>query len=252
MAEATLRRIGGHERQHVWLNLDMGAALEVRGQAAEGLTRYQQALAIGERALSPNDPDLVRIHGNMVNVLVELGRPAEALLHSDRAIAIGLKTLGSEHPALALQLSNRGEILNGLGRWEEGRVSCARAMALWEKQLPKDHLFFSYSLTAIGISYLGEGKPALAVAPLERALRIRLEKEPSPGHVGETQFALARALWDSGESRARAHALGVDAQTSYLKMAKMTKKQAEVAGWVAKHPATVATSRVSGARRAGD
>jgi serine/threonine-protein kinase len=221
----------------------MGGALEVRGLPAEGLTRYQQGLAIGERALPPNDPDLVRLHGNMVNVLVELGRPAEALLHSDRAIAISLKTVGSEHPLLALHFSNRGEILNELGRWEEGRAACARAMAIWERQLPKDHLFFSYSLHAIGVSYLGEGKPGLAVAPLERALRIRLGKEPSPGHVGETQFALARALWDSGESRARARALAVDAQTSYLKMAKMIKQQSEVATWLAKHAAPVAVAR---------
>jgi tetratricopeptide (TPR) repeat protein len=201
----------------------------------EALARHQQALAIAERALRPDDPDLMRIHGNISNALIGLNRPGEALIHSDRAIEIGRKAVGADHPQLALQFSNRGEILNQLGRWEEARASCLRAIALWEKQLGKDHPFLGYALYAIGIGYLGEGKPAVAVAPLERALRLRIGKEPSPAHIAETEFALARALWESGQQRDRARTLALSAQGRYSTMATLRKQEVEVVAWLAKH-----------------
>ncbi|HEX3695170.1 MAG TPA: serine/threonine-protein kinase [Polyangia bacterium] len=235
MAEAILRRIGGHERLQIWMNTNLGAALEVSGQPAEALARHEQALAIAERALRPDDPDLVRVQGNISNALVGMDRPVEALIHSDRAIEIGRKALGADHPEMAIRYSNRGEILNQLGRFEEARASCLRAVALWEKQLGKDHLYISYALNAIGLSHLGEGKPAMAVVPLERALRIRLDKEPSPGHIADTEFALARALWESGQHHDRARTLALSAQGRYSAVSTLKKQEAEVVTWLAKH-----------------
>jgi tetratricopeptide (TPR) repeat protein len=243
MSEATLRRIGGHERLQVWMNTNLGGALEESGQPNEALARHQLALAIGERALRPDDPDLMRIHGNISNALIGLNRPGEALVHSDRAIEIGRKAVGADHPQLALQFSNRGEILNQLGRWEEARASCLQAIALWEKQLGKEHPFLGYALYAIGLAYLGEGKPALAVAPLERALRIRVSKEPSPAHIAETEFALARALWESGQQRDRARTLALSAQGRYSTVATLRKQEAEVVAWLAKHTPPAVSAR---------
>ena len=243
MSEATLRRIGGHERLQVWMNTNVGAAFEESGQPNEALARHQQALAIGERALRPDDPDLMRIHGNISNALIGLDRPGEALIHSDRAIEIGRKAVGADHPQMALQFSNRGEILNQLGRWEEARASCLRAIALWENQLGKDHVFISYALYAIGMGYLGEGKPAMAVAPLERSLRLRIDKEPSPAHIAETEFALARALWDSGQYHDRAHTLALSAQGRYSAVATMKKQEVEVAAWLSKHTLPAVSAR---------
>ncbi|HXI60608.1 MAG TPA: serine/threonine-protein kinase [Polyangia bacterium] len=243
MAEATLRRIGGHERQQVWMYTNLGSALEVSGQPAAALSRHQQALAIAERALRPDDPDLVRVHGNLSNALVALERPVEALFHSDRAIEIGRKALGADHPEMAIRYSNRGEVLNQLGRFEEARASCLRAMALWEQQLGKDHLLLSYALQAIGLSYLDEGTPALAVAPIERALQIRLAKEPSPGHIAETEFALARALWESGQHHDRARTLASSAQARYTAVPAMKKQEGEVVTWLATHRLPAVSAR---------
>ncbi|HXI57230.1 MAG TPA: serine/threonine-protein kinase [Polyangia bacterium] len=235
MSEAILRRIGGHERLQVWLNNNVGAALEMNGRADEGLAHAVRALTVGQRAFSPDDPDLMRVEGTLTNVLIALKRPEEALAHSDRGIEIGRKTLGADHPQVVKQISNRAEILVQLGRWDEARAVATRAMVLWERQLGQNHLFLSYALQSIGLSYLGEGKPVLAVAPLERALRLRLEKEQSPAHIAETEFALARALWDSGQQRDRARALAASARARYARITTMIKREDEVAGWVTRH-----------------
>ena len=243
MSEAMLRRIGGHERWQVWLNLNYGSALEASGRAEEALERLFQAQAIGERALRPGDPDLRRVQNSLSNSLIDLERPVEALAHSDRAIEIGRKTLGPDHPEMALQFSNRAEILVQLHRWDEARASANRAMALWEKQLPKDHLFLSYGLTGVGLSFLGQGKPALAVAPLERALRIRLDKEPSPRWIAQTEFALACALWDSGQQQDRARVLAASAHDRYSKIPTLKKRQDEVTTWLSKHGPRAVSAR---------
>ena len=243
MSEAALRRIGGHERWQVWLNLNYGSALEASGRPEDGLARLFQAQGIGERALRPGDPDLMRVQNSLSNSLIDLERPVEALAHSDRAIEIGRKTLGPDHPEMALQFSNRAEILVQLHRWDEARASANRAMALWEKQLPKDHLFLSYGLTGVGLSYLGQAKPALAVAPLERALRIRLDKELSPIQIAQTEFALARALWDSGQHHDRARALAASARARYATIATMKKHQDDVSVWLTKHGSEAVSAR---------
>jgi hypothetical protein len=50
------------------------------------------------------------------------------------------------------------------------------------------------------------------VAPLERALNIRVDKQAAPELVGETRFALARALWSRESARPRAIALATAAR----------------------------------------
>jgi serine/threonine-protein kinase len=164
-----------------------------------------------------------------------MGQSEEALSHLDRAIALLRKGLGSEHPEIAPLISNRGEVLNALGRYEEARRSFEMARGIWERELGPDHPYMSYALTGIGISYLGEGKASNALAPLEQALKIRLVSEPEPAERAETTFALARALWASGQSRARSRILAEEAQTSYER-ASVTNEAASVKSWLRAHP----------------
>jgi hypothetical protein len=65
----------------------------------------------------------------------------------------------------------------------------------------------TYPLLALGVSHVGLGQYREALPSLERAARIREAKEASPGRKGEVHFALGRALWGSGQDRARALAM---------------------------------------------
>ncbi|HEY6477100.1 MAG TPA: tetratricopeptide repeat protein, partial [Polyangia bacterium] len=236
-AEAILRRLGGHELQQAWLLNNLGAIYEIQGEREQALRAQQEGLALKERALGHDHPDVGISEGNLAVVLEALGRNQEALEHVDRSIEILENGLGAGHPDLATQLNNRGEILNALGRSRDARASFEKARIIWERELGLDNRNLAYALTGIGVSYLFEGDWPNAIFPLERAFKIREAQETDPSRRAETRFALARALWESGRDRARARALAEQARESYAK-AEVKTKLGEVDTWLHVHGAT--------------
>ena len=231
-SESVLERLGGHELEHAWLLNNLAVVEGTEGRREEALRAHMEALALKEKVRGPDDADVGISEGNIAIVLEDLGRNQEALGHVDRAIDILGKGMGFEHPDVATQLSNRGEILNALGRYRDARQSFERARIVWERELGLDARILAYALTGIGVSYLGERDAVSAVAPLERAWKIREAKESDPEQRGETLFALARALWDSERDRQRSEALAQDAREAYARVSG-TAKAADVQAWLA-------------------
>src|SRR5450432_1351345 len=230
-ADAVLRRLGGHDLQRAWLLNNLAGIEGLEGHKEESLRSNEQALALKTKAWGPDHPDVGISEGNVSVALEDLGRNQEALAHVDRSIEILRHGLGAEHPDVATQLLNRGEILNALGRYREARGSLEGARIIMERELGLDHRNLAYVLTAIGVSYLGERDATSALAPLERAWRIREAKESDPERRGVTRFALARALWDSERDRTRAASLAQAARVAYGE-AGDEAKVAEVESWV--------------------
>src|SRR4029078_10940251 len=141
-----------------------------------------------------------------------LARTEEALSHRDRAIPLIEDGFGAGHPVLATELNNRGEILCALGRQRDARQSFERARIIWERELGLEDRNLAYALTGIGVTYLAENDAASALAPLERAVKIREGHEVEPSRRAETRFALARALWETNRDRIRARALAEQAR----------------------------------------
>jgi hypothetical protein len=75
-------------------------------------------------------------------------------------------------------------------------------------------------------------RPREAIDLLERALRIRTATEEPLPLRAETSFALARALWDSGRDRSRAHQLAETARAD-AEQADDAEAVAEIARWLA-------------------
>jgi eukaryotic-like serine/threonine-protein kinase len=235
-ADAILQRLGGHDLLHAWLLNNLGGLYEIQGEWEASLGMQQQGLVLKEKALGPDHPDVGISEGNLSVVLTALGRNQEALEHVDRSIEILENGLGAGHPDLATQLNNRGEILNALGRSRDARASFEKARIIWERELGLNNRNLAYALTGIGVSYLSDGDAASAIVPLERAFKIREAQETDPSRRAETRFALARALWESGRDRARAHTLALEARASYAK-AEIKVKLAEVDSWLQVHAA---------------
>jgi serine/threonine-protein kinase len=233
-ADAVLRRLGGHELLRAWLLTDLGTMYYLEGDKEASLAANEKSVALKEKALGPDHPDVGISEGNLAIALQLAGRDQEALTHVDRSIALLENGLGAGHPELAVQLSNRGETLNALGRYREARQSFERARIIWERELGLENLNLAYALTGIGISYLAENNPASALVPLERAFKIREAQETDQGKRGETRFALARALWDANRDRARARTLAEEARESFAKTAAKTNI-AEVDSWLVAH-----------------
>lgn len=241
-SQATLHRIGGHERLQEWVENNAAILYHMQGRYPEAVAAYRRAYQLSASTLPADDPDVGRPLGNLAMALSAAGRPGEALGYNERAVAILRKALGAGHPEVVMHMSNRGEILNALGRYVEARDLFTTALASWAKELPAEHPNFGDSLTGIGQSYLGEGTPEPALAPLERALLIREKIRAEPSQVSETQFLLARALWDSRRDRDRALALARSAKEGYGDQSWWRDKVAAIDRWLAAHPQAVPTA----------
>ena len=183
------------------------AACEAIAQAA--LQAQQQALALKEKALGHDHPDVGVSEGNIAVELAGLARNQEALTHVDRAVALIENGLGASHPVLATQLNNRGEILDALGRQREARQSFERARVIWERELGLEDRNLAYALTGIGITYLArERSGQRAGAAGARATRFARRTRWIRSRRAETRFALARSLWEANRDRARARDAG--------------------------------------------
>jgi tetratricopeptide (TPR) repeat protein len=209
---------------------DIGCVYTLEGKQEEALRALEEGLALKQKALGRDHPDVGLSEANVGLVYLGQGRSQEALAHLDRAITLQESSLGGGHPELAMSLSNRGETLNALGRHREARASFERASAIWQRELGSDNLNLGYSLTGIGMSYLLENNPASALVPLERAFKIRMAQETEPSRRAETAFGLAQALRGANRDRARANALADRAIDDFEK-AKAPSKVEEVVRW---------------------
>jgi tetratricopeptide (TPR) repeat protein len=189
-------------------------------------------VAIKEKTLGRDHPDVGISEVNLAIALQGLGRHREALIHIDRAIALVQAGLGSSHPDLAISFLNKGEVLLALGRFREAREAFQRARAIWEPEVGTESLLVTHALMGIGISYLDERDSGAALEPLELAFKIRKAQEPEPSRRADTSFALARALWESDRHRARD--LAEQAKGDYARSSGKDKVT-EVEAWLHAH-----------------
>ena len=160
----------------------------------------QDSLALKEKALGRDHPDVGVSEGNLAIALAELVAYEEALAHIDRAIR-SLERAWCCPPGPGNSARKPRRDLERLGRYADARKS-------FERRGPSGSANSARNRSLGGradrhrdqLPWRGESTSALAL--LERALKIRQAKESDPSKRAETSFALARALWAS-ESRSR-------------------------------------------------
>ena len=178
--------------------LARGAVHERRGELAAALADYERALAVWERAFGEH-PRLIWALTCVGRVLratsAERGRAAS---YYARALAIAERAHGAADPQAAYACVELAGVLAEDGRAAEARELYARALrSLRDAADP-----LAAPLIEIGEAMLVDGDAASAVVALERA---RLGRGVGEAR-GRVEFALARALWATGE-RDRALAL---------------------------------------------
>ena len=228
-------------------------SLPSQGDLASAKPLYERAIAIGEKALGPEHPDLAVWLNNFAGLLraqvrsrcaiepriTALFRPQGDLASAkpllERAIAIGEKTLGPEHPNLAIRLNNFALLLKDQVRSRraiepritalfrpQGDLASAkplyeRAIAIGEKTLGPEHPDLAKWLNNLALllkdqvrsrwrdrasnhrSLPSQGDLASAQPLLERAIAIT-EKALGPEHPNLAKWLnnLALLLWDMG------------------------------------------------------
>lgn len=236
-ASAVLARAGsGNAVIDGWRANNLSLIYEKQGRFEEAIASAIEAVALKTLALGGDHFDVGISQSNVALALSRAGRLDEAMARSEQALRIIRNAVGADHPQLAFTLTTHAEILNARGRYPEARDAAHRAVTLWEREAGSDQAFFlSFPLTAIGASLLDDGQPALAIPYLERALRIREASPPEAEPLGETRFALARALWAAGRHRDRAMALAERARADYAPIRIADKQTAAVDRWIEEH-----------------
>ena len=89
----------------------MRALYRAQGRYADAEPLYQRSLAIWEKALGPEHPDVAQSLNNLARLYDTQGRYADAEPLCQRSLAIWETTLGPEHPAVATVLENYAFLL---------------------------------------------------------------------------------------------------------------------------------------------
>ena len=76
-----------------------------QGRYLEAIPLAERALAIRERTLDPNHPDIARSLYNLARLYYTLGRYADAETLFKRSLTISEKAFGPDHPSVAATLN---------------------------------------------------------------------------------------------------------------------------------------------------
>jgi CHAT domain-containing protein/tetratricopeptide (TPR) repeat protein len=151
-----------------------------RGHDAEPLDL--RALAITEKALGPDHPDVATSVNNLAVLYEDQGRYAEAEPLYQRALAITEKALAPDHTDVGIQLSNLAGLYRVQGRYAEAEPLYQRALAIIEKARGPDHPDVATSVNNLAVLYDDQGRYAEAEPLLKRALAIT-KKALGPDHT---------------------------------------------------------------------
>jgi CHAT domain-containing protein len=180
---------------------NLAALYQRQGRFAEAEPLFKRALAIREKALSREHPDVGQALNNLATLYVKLEHFAEAEPLFQRALAIYQKAAGSEHPAVATVLNNIGQVDRDLNRDADAEAPIKRSLAIREKVLGPDHPDVARSLNNLAGLYEHQQRYADAEPLYRRALAIR-ERALGPDHPDVLTSAsnLAYFLYVSGRT----------------------------------------------------
>lgn len=215
--------------------LNLGGVLNAQGQPAAARPYLERALAIQRQVLAPDHPDLGKaLHNLGVTVAAQGDHPA-ALAYFEDARAVFARALGDDNVNLALPLTGIADELVALGRRREALAFYQRAIAIQDRAYGDRSLDTAYSLTSYGSCLIDLGRARDALAPLTRAVALRSGRQVDPQELADSQFHLARALWDTGRDRARARSLAASAAAAYASSGDDDPDRKAIAAWRAAH-----------------
>ncbi len=108
-----------------------------QGKYAEAEPFFQRSIAIYEKALGTEHPDVTIILNNLGLLYTDQGKYAEAEPLFQRSIAIREKALGPEHPDVATSLENYAFLLQEMDRNTEADKLGERARAIRDKEMAR-------------------------------------------------------------------------------------------------------------------
>jgi serine/threonine protein kinase/tetratricopeptide (TPR) repeat protein len=233
-ALATLERVQPEDPFFATIYNNLGSDLLALGQPREAFDQFQRAFADWQKQLGPS-LDTATALDNMGAARLAENRPAEAQRYYRQALEICERKLESNHSMCGLVLSEIGETERQLHRPGEAMAHFQRSLGISEKTLGPKHVQLTVALLGMGRVQLEQKAWSAARPPLERALAILEAQAGDEVDIAQLRFALAQALWPTGE-RSRAQKLATQAREGYTRAGARSRKQlAEVTAWLGRH-----------------
>ncbi len=185
--------------------------LRVKGNYDEALLLSKRALAIREKALGRENPDIVESLNDLAGLYNTKGDYINTEPLLIRALAVNEKVFGTEHSKTADALSNLAALYGNKGDFAKAEPLFLRALAINEKVFGKEHRNTASTLHSLAGLYTAKGDYAKAEPLLTHALSIR-EKSLGSEHrlTASTLHSLA-GVYDSKGDFAKAEPLYIRA-----------------------------------------
>jgi tetratricopeptide (TPR) repeat protein len=159
---------------------ELSKTLAAAGRLLRRTARYtdaepllRRALAIDEKSLGADHPDVAVDLHDLADLLREMQRWAEAELLYRRALAITEKSVGPDDPSVATVLNNLALVLSETNRLAEAELLHRRALAIDEKSLGPDHPGVATDLNNLGLLLKDTNRRAEAESLFRHALAIK-------------------------------------------------------------------------------
>ena len=161
---------------------NLAALYRYQGRYADAEPLYKRSLAIREKALGPEHPDVAYSLNNLAALYELQGRYAEAEPLYKRSLAIREKALGPDHPDVAVSLNNLAGLYRSIkvAMPTPSRSTSARWRSEKRRSVPIIPMSHS-SLNNLAELYDAQGRYADAEPLYKRSLAIR-EKALGPDH----------------------------------------------------------------------
>lgn len=175
-------------------------SMEGAGDYAGAEPLYRRALAIQEKSLGPDHPDVATTLNNLAQLFEDKGDYGEAEPLSRRALAIHEKALGPDHLSVAIDLNNLAGVLYDNGNFAEAEPLFRRSLAIREKALGPNHPGVATALNNLAELLQAKGDYAGAEPMFRRVLAIDV-KVLGPDHpeVASALGNLAMLLQTKGD-----------------------------------------------------
>ncbi|MGC1396300.1 MAG: tetratricopeptide repeat-containing protein, partial [Coleofasciculaceae cyanobacterium] len=104
-----------------------------QGQYKAAIPLLERALAIQEKVLGQEHPDVALSLNNLATLYQNMGNYSQAKPLFQRSLAIREKVLGQEHPDVATSLNNLALLYQDMGNYNQAENMYQRSLAIIEK-----------------------------------------------------------------------------------------------------------------------
>ena len=152
--------------------LKLAATRQQQGAEAEAEELFRQALAVADRILGPDHPELMLLLTDLTRLYLKKSAYASAEPLLLRLLEMK-RSKGEDHPEVATVLASLANVRQALGSHESAEQLWRRVLEIRERTLAPNHFAIATALEHLGDACAARGKISEALAAFQRALSIR-------------------------------------------------------------------------------